>query len=182
MALTIEIKRALEALALAHAADYLSQHDKESVLGVIPPPSTPAVEGPTETSVTLPRPLHQVALVADHPLSEHLLEYALDTCRHCNAGLILIDTQPSQAGRLAAQLQAIRAAKVPLTVTSLPEATMASLHDFALDQSRLLFVIISGVAHQVLRTAQTQWHCPAPLVVVSEQTPQQIPAAVTLRI
>jgi hypothetical protein len=183
MSLTKDIKRALDALALAHAADYLSQHDKESALGVIPAESSPKLDNPLSTpSPVVPlRQPPQVALVADTSLPEHLVDYALDTCRHFKAGLIIIDTQPHQATRLAGQLQEIKAANVPLTVTSLPEATMTSLHEFALNQSRLLFVIISGTANQALRAAQMQWHSPAPLVVVSEQMPQQAPAAVTLR-
>jgi hypothetical protein len=182
MSLTKDIKRALDALALAHAADYLSQHEKEAVLGVIPAESAPKPDstGATPSTVVPLHQLPQVALVADSGLPEHLVDYALDTCRHFKAGLIVIDTQPHQASRLAEPLQEIKAANVPLTVTSLPEATMATLHEFALNQSRLLFVIISGAANQSLRAAQMQWHSPAPLVVVSEQMPQQAPAAVSL--
>lgn len=182
MSLTKEIKRALDALALAHAADYLSQRDKEAVLGVSTVPSVPRNKSKGTPSGVIPlRQLPQVALVADVSLPEHLLDYALDTCRHFAAGLLLIDTQPQQASRLAAQLRQIKAANVPLSVTSLPGATMTSLHDFALNQARLLFVIISGTANLALRTPQMQWHSSAPLVVVSEQMPQQAPAAVTLR-
>jgi hypothetical protein len=181
MSLTKDLKRALDALALAHAADYLSQQEKEAVLGVIPTESSQQHDSQRSIATVLPlRQLPQVALVADTSLPEHLVDYALDTCRHFKAGLIVIDTQPHQATRLARPLQEIKAANVPLTVASLPEATMTSLHEFALNQSRLLFVIISGAANQSLRAAQMQWHSPAPLVVVSEQMPQQAPTAVTL--
>lgn len=183
MSLTKDIKRALDALALAHAADYLSQQEKETVLGIIPADSASHLDSSLSAAAEVPlRQLPQVALVADTGLPEHLVDYALDTCRHFKAGLILVDTQPHQAGRLAAQLQEIKSANIPFTVTSLPEATMSSLHDFALNQSRLLFVIISGSANQALRAAQLQWHSPAPLVVVSEQIPQQAaPSAISLR-
>lgn len=182
MTLTKELKRALDALALAHAADYLSQHDKEALLGAMPaqPAPQPAGKFPSPTVVPL-RQLAQVALVADANLPEHLLDYALDTCRHFNAGLLLIDTLPQQSARLAAQVRQVKAADIALNVTALSEATLPALHELALNQPRLLFVIMSGAANQALRLPQMQWQSPAPLVVVSEQAPLHTPAAVTLR-
>lgn len=185
MSLSKDLKRALDALALAHAADYLSQREKEELVGAGSPaagnaPRTARAKPATTTVVPL-RQLPQVALLADAQLPEQLLDYALDTCRHFKAGLLLIDALPQQAGRLTAQLQRIKAANTPLNVCALPQASLAAVHEFVLNQPRLLFVLVSGTSHQALGAPRMQWHSPAPLVVVSEQMPQHTPAAVNLR-
>lgn len=169
MSLTNDTKRTLEALALAQAADLLAQRENEAQPGGHPVPAASVRHAP------------QVALLAEATLTAPLLDYALDSCRHCQASLILIDPLPQQAERLAAWVQRIESAHIPLTVCPLPHASLASLHDFTLNQPRLLFVILGSAAHQALGVKQMQWHSPAPLVVVSEQVRDHSPARVTLR-
>lgn len=160
VSLTKALKRTLDTLAQAHAAVHLAQH---------------------ENSATVLQPVGrqqppQVALVAEATLPDHLLDYALDTCRHFQAGLLLIDTLPQQAERLHARLGAIVSAEIPLTVTPLAEASLPALHALILDQPRLLFVIVGADAKQ---TRHMQWHSPVPLLVVSEQS--QHPATTVAR-
>lgn len=178
--LSKELKRALDALALAHAADYLSQRDKEALL-LDAQESHSATAKPQPTLMNAPviplRQLPQIALLADGTLPQHLLDYALDSCRQFKASLLLIDSAPQQAGRLEAQLRQIKAAHIPLTLTSISAIDSSELQHLIQQQSRLLFAIVSSAANQLLAASQQSWQCSSPLVVVAEQSPFQAKSA-----
>lgn len=176
--LSKELKRALGALALSNAGEYLSQQEKESRLGAGSRTGGRSKKPARLLSAATPHQPRQVALAVGSQLPESVLQYALHTCHQIGAQLVVLCTSEGESA-LAPHLGAIQAARIPYRMVTLDNPDKGELGRFLQDHANLQFVIAwAGEAcREIPLHPEGRWELPIPLVMVSAQPmPVSVPA------
>jgi len=177
MKLSTPIKRMLDALACAHAGEFLRDVEKFRVLAGIPtPPVKAAVHKPVSN-----RP--QIGLYLGSELPKEVMQYALDTCERLHHGLTVFTFQTErEMGELLAPYQtALEAAGITLTIVELYGVPPAPLAQALRRHPEVAFLVCNESGYLGIGISKGRVRrdsLPVPVVLVSAGS-QAAPAETT---
>lgn len=183
--LTETLKQMLEALAFAHAGEYLTQREKGRVLdqkaGTIDEVQIISEPVPVETGTR--SKARRVALYLGNELPDEVMDYLIQTCSRLRHELTVITFESPSTARalLDAHQQVLDAANVNMKLVTLSGEPIAGLRRYLRSHSEIAFLACkdSGyLGRSYLNGTQPKNALPVPVVVVATGTAiQQQPAA-----
>lgn len=167
MKLSAPLKRMLDALACAHAGEFMNDREKFRLLTNAP--STPVVYPQVKTAVAA-RP--QVGLYLGNDLPKEIMQYAMQTCERLGHGLTVFtfqsDTETEEL--LAPYRSALDAVGIDLRLVSLTGEPLAPLSHALRRRPEIAFLVCneSGyLGNGLLNGRVSRDSLPIPVVLVA---------------
>jgi hypothetical protein len=182
--LTETMKQMLDALACAHAGEYLSAREKARVLAHKPdaintqPAGTEPVEGCAEPArVGSNSNARRIALYAGSELSSEVMDYVIDTCSRMQHELTVLTFQSESSGQILLDpyRKALEAAGVNMQLESLTGEPLAGLRRYLRSHPEVAFLACRDAGYlgrSYLYGSQSQRKntLPVPVVVITTAT------------
>jgi hypothetical protein len=168
--LTETMKQMLDALAFAHAGEYLGRREKSRILG--------QRSGTIEKAPVTPEPVRasssarRVALYMGSELPAELMDYVIETCSSLRHELTVLTFQSASAGKalLSPHLQKLEAAGVDMELVTLSGEPMPGLKRYLRSHPEIAFVACKEAGYlgrSYLNGNQASNALPVPVVVVA---------------
>lgn len=168
--LTEAMKQMLDALAFAHAGEYLSGREKSRILR--------QSSGKIETAPATPEPARvsssarRVALYMGSDLAPEVMEYVIETCSRLRHELTVLTFQSESMGRalLEPHKQALEAAGVDMEMVSLSGEPIPGLRRYLRGHPEVAFLACKDAGYlgrSYLNGTQSKNTLPVPVVVVT---------------
>ena len=173
--LTENLKQMLDALAHAHAGEYLTQREKTRILTqapgsieLVPPPAEPAVVNKGSTA-------RRIALYLGNDLPAEVMDYVIQTCARVQHELTVLTFESESCARalLEPHLKALEAAGVDMKLEVLSsEQPIAGLKRYLRSHPEVAFLACKDTGYlgrSYLSGTRNQNSLPVPVVVVTTQ-------------
>ena len=170
--LTETMKQMLDALAFAHAGEYLTRREKARVLG--------RNSGVIERAPFIPEPVklrsgsaaRRVALYMGSELPPEVMDYVIQTCARLQHALTVVTFQSENTGRalLDPHRQALEAAGVEMELVTLSGEPMSGLQRYLRSHPEIAFLACKDAGYlgrSYLKGTKGKNALPVPVVVVT---------------
>jgi hypothetical protein len=170
--LTEAMKQMLDALAYAHAGEYLTRREKARVLN--------QTSGPLNTAPPTPEPINaparsnarRIALYLGSDLPSEVMEYVIQTCARLQRELTVLTFQGENTGRalLAPHREALQAAGVDMELVTLSGDPVSSLQRYLRGHPEVAFLACKDtgyLGHSYLSGNKGKNFLPVPVVILT---------------
>ena len=186
--LTAVMKQMLDALACAHAGEYLSRGEKAMVLGQGTVAANQIVEkAATSAKVSSKTNVRQVALYLGSELPSEVMDYVVSTCSSLRHNLTVLTFQSESAGRalMRPYEQALAAAGVEMEMVAMHGDPVSGLGRYLSRHPEVAFLACKDSGYlgsSYLKGTQRKNQLPVPVVVVatSAEGAQKLDQAATV--
>lgn len=170
--LTETMKQMLDALAFAHAGEYLTRREKARVLNQksgalnIAPPAPEPVNAPARSNA------RRVALYLGSELPSEVMEYVIQTCARLQHELTVLTFQTENTGRalLEPYREALEATGVDMQLVTLGGDPVASLRRYLRGHPEVAFLACKDtgyLGHSYLNCSKGKNFLPVPVVILT---------------
>ncbi len=170
--LTETMKQMLDALAFAHAGEYLGRREKTRVLGQRSGAIAKAPASPEPVKVRSGSSARRVALYLGSELPAELMEYVIQTCTSLQHELTVLTFQSENTGQalLDPHREALKAAGIDMEVVILSGDPLAGLKRYLRSHPEVAFLACKDAGYlsrTYLNGTQGKNALPVPVVVVT---------------
>jgi len=170
--LTETMKQMLDALAFAHAGEYLSGREKSRILSQRSGTIEKAPATPEPARVPASSSARRVALYLGSELPPEVMDYVIQTCSRLQHELTVLTFQSENTGRalMAPHRQALDAAGVDMELVTLSGESVSGLRRYLRGHPEVAFLACKDagyLGHGYLNGTQSENALPVPVVVVT---------------
>jgi len=170
--LTETMKQMLDALAFAHAGEYLSGREKSRILRQSPGTIETAPASPEPAGVRASSSARRVALYVGSDLPPEVMEYVIETCSRLRHELTVLTFQPENTDHalLEPHKQALEAAGVDMEIVRLSGEPISGLRRYLRGHPEIAFLACKDagyLGHSYLTGTRNKNALPVPVVVVT---------------
>ena len=170
--LTEAMKQMLDALAFAHAGEYLTRREKARVLNQASGQVITAPPAPEPVNAPARRNARRIALYLGSELPSDVMEYVIQTCARLQRELTVLTFQGENTGRalLAPHLEALKAAGVDMELVPLSGDPVSSLQRYLRGHPEVTFLACKDtgyLGHSYLSGNKGKNFLPVPVVTLT---------------
>ena len=170
--LTEAMKQMLDALAFAHAGEYLTRREKARVLNQMSRPLNTAPPTPEPVNAPARTKARRIALYLGSELPSEVMEYVIQTCARLQRELTVLTFQSENTGwaLLEPHREALEAAGVDMELVTLRGDPVSSLQRYLRGHPEIAFLACKDtgyLGHSYLSGTKGKNFLPVPVVILT---------------